>query len=61
MINTDIRLFETNLYKLINETSLPIEVKRVVIENAMLKLATASDAEIAKENVKKGEPNEQNS
>ena len=45
-MNTEIRTFETQLYDLVNGNSLPTEVKRLIVENVLLKLNTVSDAEI---------------
>lgn len=49
MTNTAIRAFETQLYDIINGVPLSNEVKRLVVENILLKLTTAADADINKE------------
>lgn len=58
MINTSIRQFETQLYDLVNGVPLPNEVKRLVIENVLLKLTNAADADIKAEMERANEKSE---
>lgn len=58
MTNTAIRAFETQLYDLVNGVPLPNEVKRLVIENVLLKLTNAADADIKAEMERTNEKSE---
>lgn len=46
MNNIAIRQFETQLYELINGVPLPNEVKRTIVELALIKITNAADADI---------------